>query len=371
MKTMKNLGAALALVALSASGVLAQTAQPTNFRNLVIGGDFGTNPYQRGTANSATINTTGVYHADAWAAYANNAGAAIVLSRVTTGMPLGFAAAEQMQRTAANANTQQACMVHIFDTAESISMQGQTILVSFYGLAGSNYSAAGNAFQTVVTTGTGTIQSLASLIAATWTGQANVAAVPAVTLTTGFARYTVPVAVPAAATEVAVQLCMTPVGTAGANDFVQLTGIQVEIAQPGGAPGLTPVASPFEKRTATTELFLAQSRFVSFLELRGGTVATGYANATTNADMFLPFPRTMRVLVGNATCTYTVGGWSIQGGAGTFAITGFTGNSLSLSATPNGVHFQATTAAVLTVGQAEMIVGNAAPTGSILCSNDF
>jgi hypothetical protein len=82
-------------------------------------------------------------------------------------------------------------------------------------------------------TGTGTDESAANAAytvnagggGSAWTG--GVATGVSVTIGTANQRYTVAIPVPSATTQVAVALCWTPVGTAGASDYIAFSGIQL------------------------------------------------------------------------------------------------------------------------------------------------
>src|SRR5260221_728307 len=83
--------------------------------------------------------TTATYHADRWAAYANNAGASVTLTNITASLPAGFGNAEQVQRANANASTQPVFLVQEIPSADVIAVQGQTACLSLSALAGANF----------------------------------------------------------------------------------------------------------------------------------------------------------------------------------------------------------------------------------------
>ena len=72
----------------------------------------------------------------------------------------------------------------------------------------------------------------------------------------------------------------TPVGTAGANDWFEITGVQLEIS---------PVATPFEFLPTGTELTLCQRYFQTYVDppLRG---VAGGGSSVARIGMVLPVP---------------------------------------------------------------------------------
>lgn len=340
------------------------SGQVGTFRNILIGGDFSTNPFQAGTTALAAINTTATFAADRWALYANVAGASAAAVRTSTASTLsGFTQAMAVQRTAANANTQKICMVQQVTTANTIALQSQPVVFSVYALAGANFSAALSQVSLEIITGTGTDQGLASLLAATWTGQANTL-VSLQTIGTTFGRVSASVVVPSTATEMAVQICSTPVGTAGAADTFQFTGAQLEIGV-NGVPTQSQVPTAFERRSREVELVLAQAyRYV--LTDAAATIAfpsacwVTTANTTVQCRVF--FPVEMR-----AAPTVTV---SVAASFGIILTAGTAGTCTGLVSTASSFSTKAggvtcTTGGTTALGTASPLIG-AATAGTLV-----
>ncbi len=256
---------ALALLALLSAVAEAQPSpstqaqsyvSPANFRNLLVGSDFGTNPYQLGTSAVTGITTTATYHADQWFAYTSASSA--YLTRITSGLPIGFSAGEQLARTAGNTNTTALCLAYILTPEAAVQMQGQPVILSYYAAPAANFSGTG--VQPILTMSTAAAGTPASLIAGTWTGQQNLGGIPAQALqaTPGsYARYQVGFNVPVSTLGAAVQFCFNGVGTAGTTDGVIFEGMQLEISPtPILVPGVVSLATPFERRPAAAELSL-------------------------------------------------------------------------------------------------------------------
>ena len=104
-------------------------------------------------------------------------------------------------------------------------------------------------------------------------------------MTTTWQRFTATGTVGATATELNVQVVFNPVGTAGAADYYEITGVQLDIGS---------VALPFRTYAATI-----QGEFSScqrYYERVSGfsTLGAGRYFATQNADVFVPYKVTKR-----------------------------------------------------------------------------
>jgi hypothetical protein len=265
-------------------------------RNILDGGDFTTNPWQRGTSFTSISNTL-TYTADRWFALGGPS-SSISVSQVSgiTAVP-GFSQALQFGRASGNANTATIALGQVIETLDAIRCQGQQVTLSFWAAAGANWSPASGNLLVQVVYGTGTNQSAANLMAGAWTGQAGISLAPnqagAVAgtivnqpITTTWTRYSFTGTVPTNATQPSVVLEATPVGTAGAADYVQLMGIQFEI----GAQ-----ATPFEHRDIELELALAQRYFFNIPEPAAGVVVgAGMVGAANSEIIFIPLPVQMR-----------------------------------------------------------------------------
>lgn len=115
-------------------------------------------------------------------------------------------------------------LIQNFESVNSIPFAGRAVTISFYARAGANFSAASAALQYNVATGTGTDQNLLT----GFTGRANPILANA-TLTTTWQRFTATATLAATATQIAVAFDATWVGTAGANDYYEVTGVQLEL----------------------------------------------------------------------------------------------------------------------------------------------
>lgn len=343
--------------------------------NVLIGGDATTNLFVHGATGASVSSTTPIYGGPNNFAYWSGASTALTVSRDTTAadLPPTYQAAFKMARTSGQTGILPVCLAQEVETVNSLALAGGPAEFEFNAVAGANFSAAGALVTASIISGTGTDQGTASLQAATWTGQTNAVSLPIAISTTPI-KYVVVGTIPATATEVAVQICWTPVGTAGTNDYVALAGIQLNrnkylasFVGQGGLASLIP-ASPFQRRTQALETVM-QERY-AFAIAEANTIATVQAyglalgSSTTLCSATIPFPVTMR-----AAPTYT----------NTLTATTFTITSSSQAATALATPFSATkgantvnaasinfTTTGMTAKDACMLTSTAAGSGTML-----
>jgi hypothetical protein len=193
-------------------------------KNAIINGSFDI--WQRGTS-VAVAAAAKTFTADRfWGARGTSvAGATVSRQSVsdTTNLPtIQYCA--RVQRDSGNTSTQYIALTQDIETSNSIRFAGQSVTLTFYARKGANFSAASNALPVSVVTGTGTDQSLST----GYTGQATAFSGTA-TLTTTWQRFTFTGSIAATATQIGIQPYYTPVGTAGAADYFEITGVQLEL----------------------------------------------------------------------------------------------------------------------------------------------
>jgi hypothetical protein len=174
--------------------------------------------WQRGTSFTST-NALGLYGADRWQIYSATTGR--TYSRQASGLT-GFQYAMRVQRDSGNSNTTAMQLIQNLESADSIRFAGQSVTISFYARAGANCSDLG--LDVVLWSGTGTDQSILS----GYTGQAVVSTNVA-TLTTSWQRFSYTATVTSSATQLGLVVNNTPTGTAGAADYWDITGVQIEV----------------------------------------------------------------------------------------------------------------------------------------------
>jgi hypothetical protein len=313
-------------------------------RNKLINGDFRI--AQRGSAAAnVTSNTTGFTTAgDRWFIYQN--GTVSVQASVITSDLTSIRNCLKWGRPAAQTNTGITVLGQVLETSNSVPLAGKTVVISFYAKAGANFSSSANAFNIKLYTGTGTDQSALSMVTSAWTGQATVIDQTA-TLTTSWVRYQYTVTLASTVTQIGVYLNYTPTGTAGADDNVYLTGIQLE----SGA-----VATPFEDRGQATELALCQ-RYYYRTQKIARICAIGWAGSTTLVYAWLQFPVTMRADMSALEQSGTASDYSISYLATVIVCTAVPVHN---SASNQFAGITATTSAVLTAGQGAGFAANTA-----------
>ena len=197
--------------------------------------------WQRGTTGTTTSGIT-YPSADRWNAWTFSAGGSVTLSRQATGDTTNLPFVQycgRFQRVAGNTNTGLLMLGQAFETVNSIPFAGKTVTYSFYARKGANYSEASSQLNAQLYSNTTTDVSLNTLQAT-----ATTVASSAVTLTTTWQRFTITGTVGATATQLATVFFYAPVGTAGANDYFEVTGVQLDIGS---------VALPFRTYAATIQ----------------------------------------------------------------------------------------------------------------------
>ena len=197
--------------------------------------------WQRGTSFTASSATTG-YTADRWLGYRSVAGGTISrqVTGDTTNLP-NIQYCARVARDSGNTSTATINYYNVFESANSIPFAGKTVTLSFYARKGANYSSTTT--NVLLTTGTGTDQNILS----GFTGQTN-AISSTVTPTTTWARYTYTATLATTATQISIGIIQNPLGTAGAADYLEITGVQLEVGS---------VATPFKTYAGTIQGELA------------------------------------------------------------------------------------------------------------------
>lgn len=184
--------------------------------------------WQRGTSISYAASTAGTtYHADRWQG-GSGANQATTISRQSVGDTTNLPNIQyclRWQRNSGQTGTGGYAPSHSIETANSLPFAGKTVTYSFYARKGANYSAASDALSVYFVYGTGTDQSVQGGL----TGQTALVNGTAATLTTTWQRFAYTFTIPATATQLAAYWIFTPVGTAGAADYFEVTGVQLDV----------------------------------------------------------------------------------------------------------------------------------------------
>ena len=255
----------------------------TSNRNILINGGFSV--WQRGTSGAGYVSSGG-FVADRWQGIRGAAAAGMTMYQITgtsTEIP-NNQFVMRLQRDSGNTSTQDIRLFYSAETLDSMRLVGQPVTISFYVRKGSNYS--GGDVTATVYSGTGTDQNLGI---SGFTGSTAVATATrtSATLTTGFTRVSGTGTVATSAKQLGLIISYTPTGTAGANDFIDIWGVQLE----AGA-----VATPFEFEDYGVTLAKCQRYYHRRTASAAYSVFNhfGYADSATNTFNLLTFPVTLR-----------------------------------------------------------------------------
>jgi len=245
------------------------------YKNRLINGAMGI--WQRGTTFSG-INNTPTYGADRWAAFAVGTGKNQIQLIQSTSVPAGYKYSLQFGRPASSANTYQQYVCQAIESTNMIDLQGQTVTLSFWAKTGANYS--GGALTIQISTGTGVDESVSTLSAGPFTGYTGNTQPINTTqaITTTWTRYSFTGTIPSNATEMAVGIAWTPSGTAGSDDNIYITGVQLEKGS---------LATPFDYRDYGRELIMCQRYFVK-LTGYSSIIGSRYGTSKVYGSYYLP-----------------------------------------------------------------------------------
>ena len=266
-------------------------------KNAVING--GMDVWQRGTSLAVTAASTSFYSADRFQAYRAVSGATISRQTTsdTTNLPI-IQYCARVSRDSGNTATDGIFFAQGFESANSYRYVGQSVTLSFYARKGANYSATSSALSVKLQTGTGTDQ---NIIIGLSGGPTNVIDQTA-TLTTTWQRFSYTGTVSSTATQIGVLFGFTPTGTAGAADYYETTGVQVELGS---------IATAFARAGGTIAGELAAcKRYLP--SLGANDYLVGLSNATNSSYFNYAFSTTARVAPTGLTVSGT---WTLLNGA--------------------------------------------------------
>jgi hypothetical protein len=252
-------------------------------KNSVLNGSL--NVWARGTsfASSATY----FYTADRWGVEGGATGRTITRQATgdTTNLPF-IQYCMRVQRDSGNATTTRMRVLQPFETLNTIPLAGKTITVSWYARAGANYSPASGALGITLYGGTGTDENPRT---GGYTGQ-TLPINTSVVLTTTWQRFTQTVALASTVTEITPMLYADWAGTAGAADYFEFTGFQIEIA--GSASAFSPNGSTYQAELAACQRYY--NRYTA--PQAYSHLAQGWAISTDNMTAWFYLPVEMRTV---------------------------------------------------------------------------
>jgi hypothetical protein len=248
-------------------------------KNAIINGGFDI--WQRGTSFTSGAS---LYSADRWyrGGSANSTMSRQATSDTTNLPTIQYCA--RVQRNAGSTSTVIADIGSPVETANVYPYAGKAITLSYYARRGANFSGTSNLLTVRLYTGTGTDQNAFT----GYTGSATPIDTT-VTLTTTWQRFQHTITLGATVTEFMPYFAYTPVGTAGAADFYEVTGVQVELGS---------VATTFSRAGATIQGELAACQRYYWRYTGGAAysrITQGIASSTTTLVYLLQNPVIMRI----------------------------------------------------------------------------
>lgn len=310
-------------------------------KNGVLNSQF--NVWQRGTSVSGAGG--GAYTADRWFLYAGGQG---TVSRQVTGDTTNLPFIQycaRVQRNSGSSDTTNLPFTQSFDTVNSLQYAGKTVTLSFYARKGANYSPTGSGLVVTLATGTGTDQNYES---AGYTGGATPISQTA-TLTSTWQRFSYSATLASTTTEVTTRFVLVPTGTAGAADYYEITGVQLEIASS---------ATAYSPNTSTYALELAAC--MRYFERVAAATSSGFLSGgyqqNTTACMF-----TMPIVAKRVSPSVSFSGAGTpqiiySGGSG---VTASIGTTYSAPERNSFTFFATAASAVLVAGSSAYLYANA------------
>ena len=207
---------------------LTGVSSPTANRNFIINGAMRF--WQRGTTFNSQGNGQNDYTTDRFAIGHNNSHMAAVTRQDGTGAHAKFQYCSRIQRDSGNSQTDQMRFHTALETNDVILLRGEVLTISYYARKGANYSEANSKITGVrIATGTNDDGDPNAYSGGHWTNATTIlTGTP--TLTTSWQRFShTTSAVSNSANSMIIEFRHTPVGTAGANDYYEITGVQLEI----------------------------------------------------------------------------------------------------------------------------------------------
>jgi hypothetical protein len=337
-------------------------------RNLIDGGDFTTNPWQLATSFNGS-GATAQITADRWIAIAGTSLTWVASQQSNLNVP-GFSAAYQWGRSVGDTHTTGLTFGQVLETIDVIRLQGLPVALSFWNGAGGNFAAGASAgtYLVQIIGGTGVNETFLKMISASsWSGYTVLASAA---YTPGVSTYTrvspLGAVVPTGVTELGVAVSYQPTTaatspgiTAGANEWLQFLGVQLEVG----------AMTAFE-HLDVAEVVNICTRYLQVIKEPTAGICVGPASfsASSLATVHIPLASPLRQA---PTVTFTAGGFAIidaLAAAHTVSAAGLVG------ATTGAVTLNVTAAATFSAANANPPVfmqGRTTNSGIIILDSDY
>jgi hypothetical protein len=253
-------------------------------QNALINGNMDI--WQRGTSIFSPTNKLNAYAADRWFVVRTSYTPGLAASQQDGTGVTGSRFALRIQRPAGNAALPAIYLIQTIETPNVILMRGRKWTLSFWARKGADYSPTSSVLDFGVGERTGIDES-----AEAYTGIDEPATV---NLTTSWQKYTMTMssAVQASTNTIKVLFVVNPQGTAGANDWFEITQVQLNAGETA-----TPFAAvPFDVELQRCKRYYQKSYGYSVLP--GTATQTSSSNAVAvhgqYASLFVRFNETLR-----------------------------------------------------------------------------
>lgn len=247
-------------------------------RNAIINSAFDI--WQRGTSLAGGAAT---YVSDRWMGYRGAYASGSTYSRQSAGLD-GIRYCMRVQRDSGNSATNPLFLDNPLDTDSSVPFQGKTVTFSFYARAGANFSSSSSLIGFAVYGGTGIDQKAVS----GFTNQVTMHNA-SFALTSSWQRFTTSFSVASNINGFTPELFYIPTGTAGAADYFEVTGVQLEVGN---------VATPFKRNAPSiqAELAACQRYYVRYAWSNSNNepIGMGQATGTTIGQITVSLPVELR-----------------------------------------------------------------------------
>jgi len=206
------------------------------------------------------------------------------ISQVTDA-PAGFKHSIKIARDNGDSGTAGTYFSQPCASDASVGAAGETVTLSFWAKAGANFSPTSSYISVALYSGTGTDQTLMAGL----TGSVAVIGAVNQAITTSWVRYefTSGSVVPTDSNQLVFQIIATPTGTAGADDWYEITGIQVEI-------GSSATDFVHEEYGVTLRKCQRYYQMHNCADSTYNVFGTGIRTGATTAEIPIPLPVTMR-----------------------------------------------------------------------------
>lgn len=254
----------------NARQLAALAVQQTAFKNKLINGAFDV--WQRGLSFNGNYAAQGnsYYAADRWQMFrAGGAAGATFARNIWNGTDFNQTA--KLQRDQGTSGLGTLNLATSLETSDVIALRGKPVTLSFKYYLGTNFS--GSAVIVGANYGTGTDGNMA-------TGFTNATSVPGSGISAAGAlgvlqSASVTFTIPTNATQFGINFGYAPTGTAGANDYFEVSNVQLELGS---------VATAFERRPYPVELLLCQRYYEkTFFRIDTMTAGAGFFGSTVIA----------------------------------------------------------------------------------------